>query len=85
MLRKLIELLPVSRRTYNKALEKITESFKETTKTLAAMTIVLEGFEEADANHCQIEMSIMQQLQKSELRKSTPASTTKNGSDPAFM
>ena len=68
MLRKLIELLPVSRRKYAEALEAITK--------------VIDGLVEADANHCQLEMSIMQQLQKNEMAKPT---TKKSNHDPAFM
>lgn len=81
MLKKLIEFLPVSRRTYTKALEQITKTFKETTKTLDNITTVLEGFDEAEANHCQIEMSIIQQLQKNKTKK--PATKRSNG-DMAF-
>lgn len=85
MLRKLIELLPVSRRTYTKALEEITKTFKETTKVLDSIATVLEGFDEAEANHCQIEMSIIQQMQKGKLQKSMPTSTKKNNRDAMYQ
>ena len=49
MLRKLIKLLPVSRGRY--------------LKTLKDLNTVIDGLLEADANHCQIETNIIQQLQ----------------------
>lgn len=70
MLKKLIELLPVSRRKLRKAVE--------------ATTIVLDGLIESDANHCQIEMSIIQQLHKNTTAKSSPAAKEKSNHDPAF-
>ena len=71
MLRKLIELLPISRRTYFKTLENIM--------------IVLDGLIEAESNHCQIEMSVIQQLQKDKMAKPTTTKSTTNGKDPAFQ
>jgi len=73
MLKKLIELLPVSRRKY--------------LEVILNITTVLDGLVEAEANHCQIETNIIQQLQmrppaSPSAEKKT--SKTKNGSDPAF-
>lgn len=70
MLRKLIELLPVSRRKYTEGLEQVAK--------------VIEGLVEAEANHCQIEMSIIQQLQKDKIAK-PPFTNKKSNHDPAFM
>jgi len=58
MLRKLIELLPVSRREYTKLLKEVVK--------------VIDGLVEAEANHCQIEMSIIRELQKKKTMKSKP-------------
>jgi len=85
MLKKLIEFLPVSRRKYEKALKEITKTFEETTKTLDSITTVLQGFDEAEANHCQIEMTIIQQLQKDKMQKSTPTTTKKLGKDVSIQ
>ena len=71
MLKKLIELLPVSRRKYEEAIE--------------AMTTVIDGLVEAEANHCQIETSIIQLLQKDKMVKPEDRKSTKNGKDPAFQ
>jgi len=71
MLRKLIELLPVSRREYTKALAEIGK--------------IIGGLVEAEANHCQIEMSIIQQLQKDRMVKPSTKKSTTNGKDPAFQ
>lgn len=78
MIKKLIELLPVSRRKY--------------TKTIEDIMLVLNGLVEAEANHSQIETNLVQQLQavlpqfprkgKAEAQESKK---TKNGSDPAFQ
>jgi len=67
VLKRLIELLPVSRRKY-------IESFEQVAK-------VIEGLVEAEANHCQIEMSIIQQLQAKKTEKPT---NKKSNNDPAF-
>lgn len=50
MLNKLIELLPISRRKQAELLVEITK--------------VLNGLVEAEANHCQIETNIIQQIQR---------------------
>lgn len=55
MLRKLINLLPVSRGQY--------------TKTLMELTTIIQGLIEAESNHCQIETNIIQQLQKMSTEK----------------
>ena len=70
MLKRLIELLPVSRRKYTEGLEQVAK--------------VIEGLIEAEANHCQIEMSIIQQLQKDKIAK-PPSTNKKSNHDPAFM
>lgn len=72
VLKKLIEFLPVSRRKYMELLNQIC--------------ITLNGLVEAEANHCQIETNIIQQLQKqSQQNMVQKPSTKKNGSDPAFQ
>jgi len=69
-MKKLIELLPVSRKKY--------------LETLLNTNIVLEGLTEADAHHSQIETNLIQQLQI--LTQKIPQKTAKkNGSDPAFQ
>jgi len=67
MLKKLLEFLPVSRQKYTKGLQEVSK--------------VIEGLIEAEANHCQIEVSIIQQLQKNKVQKTTK----KTNNDPAFM
>lgn len=69
MLKKLIELLPISRRKY-------TEGLIEVAK-------VLDGLVEAEANHCQIEMNIIQQLQAQNKKGKT--ATKKSNGDMAFQ
>ena len=71
MLKKLISLLPVSRRKYIKDLEKVM--------------IVINGLMEAEANHCQIEMSLMQQSQVNRMKKEANKKSTTNGTDPSFQ
>lgn len=78
MIKKLIELLPVSRRKYTRAIEDIM--------------LVLDGLVEAEANHAQIETNLVQQLQAIVLQlpqkgkaKTQKSEGTKNGSDPAFQ
>lgn len=70
MLKKLISYLPVSRKKYAEGLNNIAK--------------VIDGLIEADANHSQIELSIIKQLQINKEVKSEPKST-KNGKDPAFQ
>ena len=50
ILKKLSELLPVSKREY-------TENMKN-------IVLALQGLAESDANHCQIETNLIQFLQK---------------------
>jgi len=69
MLRKLIEYLPISRRKHAKSVEEINK--------------VIAGLVESDANHCQIELSIIQQLEKKPLTQ--PSKSTKNDIDPSFQ
>ncbi len=77
ILKKLRECLPVSRRKYE--------------KTIQEMYIILNGLSESDANHCQIEVSLIQALQKGKNGKNGKKKATNgNGDkkirdDPAFM
>ena len=71
MLKRLINLLPMSRR--------------ELKDVIGNLTIVIEGLVEAEANHCQIEMNIIQKMQQGETRKTPAKGTTKAPNDPAFM
>jgi len=71
MLKKLIDLLPISRRRYIKDLEKVM--------------IVIDGLTEAEANHCQIEMSLIQQSQVNKIKRPANKKNTTNGRDPAFQ
>ncbi len=63
MLKRLISLLPVSRRKFD------------------ALVIVLDGIVESEANHCQIEMNIIQQMQ---MKKTGSKKTDKAPHDVAF-
>jgi len=67
-LRALIDFLPISRRKYAQTLENIT--------------IILNGLIESDANHCQIESSLIKEISKKRAKK---PGKTKNNNDPAFM
>ncbi len=67
-IRNLLEFLPISRRKY--------------TQALGNMIIVVNGLIEADANHCQIETSLIQEITKSRSKK--PAKE-KNHNDVAFV
>jgi len=73
MLKKLIELLPISRRKH-------TEYYAEVIK-------VLQGLAEAEANHSQIETNIIKQLQMPPPQgdKTRQPKSKKNGEDPAFQ
>ncbi len=71
MLKKLISLLPVSRRKY--------------LETLDNLTIVLDGIIESDSNHNQIEMSLINSLQQVGNKKSPGKSRAINKDDVAFM
>lgn len=64
MLKKLIDFLPVSRRKYAEG--------------LAAMTKVIDGLIEAEANHCQIEMRLIQQFQTKKMKKSAAKKSNNN-------
>jgi hypothetical protein len=70
MLKKLINLLPVSRRKYE--------------GDFAALAVVIEGLVEADANHSQIEMQLMQQAQVKGMLKATAKKHT-NGATNVSM
>lgn len=80
MLKRLIKYLPVSRQKYREAVEQYTETIKQ-------LNIVIEGFTEAEANHCQIEMGILQRLQKDTGKptKTAPLATKKNGRDEMYQ
>lgn len=67
-IRNLLEFLPVSRRKYTQALESIT--------------IIMEGLIESDANHCQIETSLIREIAKNKLSK---PGKEKNHNDVAFV
>ena len=54
-------------------------------KTLDALDIVLSGLMEAEANHCQIEMSIIHRMQQEKQSKQGVKETKRNPDDPAFM
>jgi len=71
-LKNLFEFLPVSRRAY--------------TKTIVAFTRVIGGLIEAEANHCQIETSIIQQLHHDNQQQGGAQPTVKkmDVDDPAF-
>jgi len=86
ILKKITDLLPVSRKRYFKAISAVNET--------------LTGFMEAEANHSQIQASILQQLQymsnklnedtnnnigANEIATSGKKRSTKNGSDVAFQ
>ena len=72
MLKKLISLLPISRRKHNEVIHNLA--------------LVLDGLIEAEANHCQIEMSLIQKLQQGEGQKTTAKkSKSPLPNDPAFM
>ena len=70
MLRKLIELLPISRRTHAKNIKNTLE--------------VLAGLIEAEANHCQVEMSIIQQLQMNKIKKAGTKTTKNDVNDVSY-
>lgn len=74
VIKKLTDLLPVSRRKYKEALQNITT--------------VMNGLIESDANHCQIEVGLVQEMQKNRAtnaKKPVSAKKGANGNDVAFM
>ena len=68
ILKRLTEYLPVSRRTHNEAIKNIA--------------LIVDGLLEADANHSQIEASLIRMTANGKVKKQMKE---KNNNDPAFM